>query len=589
MKKLNKALTLVMRPLLIVVACTTIAFLYAFYYTSDKVENYQMGILTSRVKNIGQSLAKAREKMKHVTKMVDSEQTHMADYINNRESINIANELKWITTTTGLSGFIITDKDGYVISSSHDGINMGKLNKIITETFENGIILGCGDFLEGLICTYTCNSIHDKNGDVVGAVIVIGFVANDRESIMTIRQEHGVHASLFRDGRCINSTYDINFEEIKLQSEALDTCMNNHNIWYGKGYLRGELGYEACMPLRDYDGSTKGIMKLRVEKTVVNTITEDISYILIVVWIVVTIIIFILLYSVNKRIVKPLVSIVKDVKVVATGDLTVDIKRSDSCMEIDELASEVDTMIEKIHSVIQPIVETSKEVVGSILQLSNASMNMSNSANRQAASLEEISSSMEEMGANVQQNTDNSVQTNTLAEDINTMIDEMGTSTSNSYEAIRNIANDVNAINELVMQTNILALNASVEAARAGEHGKGFAIVAKEVGRLADQTHETADGINQTANSSITEAEKAYNYANELLPKINHVAGLIKEITAASIEQNAGINQVNAAINDLNRVTQENAAGAEQIAASAQELQRMLEDMTKAINTFKVK
>lgn len=589
MSRTRKALTLIVRPLAFVILCGTLAFISAYAFVVNTIDDNQSTLLKARVRAIGLTLSKARASMKNATEMLSSDFADLYKSIEGQDEQAIYRELEWTVRAANLSGFIVTNLDGDVICSSYDNLSSYGINNILSHVKSDGTIQGCGDFISNIICTYTAALIYNPDHNPVGMVIVIGYIANDDNSIKGIKDEHGVEALLFRDGVCINSTLEGDLSSFKLQPEAIDSCVVKHTIWYGESDINGIGSYEACIPLRDFDGTTNGIMKVYIDKAVVKSISSTVGGILIVMWIVVVATIAFMIVSVNKRVAKPLNSIVSDIKTMATGDLTVDVKTYDSCREIDTLTQEFENMKDKMRGVIEPIVVTSESIVGSIQQLTSASMNMSNAANRQAASLEEISSSMEEMGANIQQNTDNSIQTNKLADEINNMVGDMGSATSNSYDAIRNIANDVNAINELVMQTNILALNASVEAARAGEQGKGFAVVAKEVGRLADQTHETADGINNTATSSISEAENAYNQSTELLPKIEKVATLIKEITAASVEQNAGVNQVNSAILDLNRVTQENAAGAEQIAASVQELQRMLEDMTKAIRLFKVK
>ena len=192
------------------------------------------------------------------------------------------------------------------------------------------------------------------------------------------------------------------------------------------------------------------------------------------------------------------------------------------------------------------------------------------------------------MSANIQNNTSNSMETNGMAAEIGQAIGNVDDASAKNLEAARNIAKDIEAINELVMQTNILSLNASVEAARAGDQGKGFGVVAREVGRLAEQTRETADNINNTASQSIEHAEVSSELLNNILPKIKRTIELVREITTASIEQNSGAEQINSAINDLNKVTQENAANAEEIAANSQELASTAEKMNNLISFFKI-
>lgn len=588
MNRLNNAFWLVMRPLTLVVVGGVIAFLTAYFVMVDTIDENQTELLKSRVKSIGLTLKKARVNMKKATELLSSNYANLYISMEKKDVRNLYKELEWVIDAASLSGFIATDIDGNLITASYNGVDEEKVKQMVNYVKDNGVVQGCGTFIKDVIFTYTCALVNDPDDKAVGAVVVIGYIANDKNSIIGIKEEHGVEACLYRDGVCINSTIE-DMEGHKLSSVVIDSCVVKHAMWFGEGVLNDKEGYEACIPLKDYDGVTNGIMKVRIEKSVVNSLSSSVGLILVALWVCIVVLVIYMVLRVRHMITRPLRMLLGEVSVLATGDLTHGVRKINGCNEILELVSETRLMNEKIRNVIEPISVASKSIEASIGQLTSASMNMSNSANRQAASIEEISSSMEEMSANIQQTTDNSVNTNKMAEHVGSMLADMSTATNNSYEAIRNIANDVLAINELVMQTNILALNASVEAARAGEQGKGFAVVAKEVGRLADQTHETADGINETATSSIEQAEAANARAEELAPKVTQIINNIKEITAASVEQSTGVNHVNSAIFELNHITQENAAGAEEIAASVQELHRMTRSLSEAIGVFKVK
>lgn len=588
-KKYNTVLGIVMSPLIFAVVFLFIACVIGYFVEYRVVNEYQFNLLANKLISTGQIMQLKQQNIESANVILSNDYEELYTAIENNDYAEIDDEMKWVCECAHINGYIITNLDGAILASSFTDIQTSEIKEIVAVTLERKNITGTGDFLRNQLCEYVATPITNNDGVEIAVSILVGHLTGDINVLNEMKNQSDVNLFVFAAGRCLNTTRaDINIEQLEPDHVALDSCYISRKPWVGKAMINDREEYVACVPLVDYNGITKGMVMLQVGRDIYDNVIDTILIFLISAAISFCLLFVILFLRIRNRLAKPMENLLKEVEVIATGNLTNNISNPGYCQELVSLAGGISTMQEKIKDVIQPIVEVSDSIVSSIDQLSNASNNMSNSANKQAASLEEISSAMEQMGANIQQNTDNSIKTNKLAEEINTLADNISVVSTQSVEAIRNIANDVTNINELVMQTNILALNASVEAARAGEQGKGFAVVAKEVGRLAEQTHTTADGINETANTSIEGAETAFNQVSELLPKIETVSGLIKEITTASVEQNSGASQINLAINDLNRVTQENAAGAEEIAASAIELQRMLQDVTKAINIFKV-
>ena len=157
-----------------------------------------------------------------------------------------------------------------------------------------------------------------------------------------------------------------------------------------------------------------------------------------------------------------------------------------------------------------------------------------------------------------------------------------------SMENTKQILKSVKSVDALSRQSNILSLNASVEAARAGSAGRGFTVVAHEMGRLAQQTQETSVGIATTADATIADFESITTVLGNIVPEIDEVSQRIREINTASTEQSIGADQINIAIATLNNATQQTAADADLIAASAQQLAKDAKSLTEMVMRYKM-
>jgi methyl-accepting chemotaxis protein len=277
-------------------------------------------------------------------------------------------------------------------------------------------------------------------------------------------------------------------------------------------------------------------------------------------------------------------------KIIAEGDLTVEIEKSylNQKDEIGILANALQTMANRLSQIVEDIVEGAENIASASQELSSTSQQMSQGSSEQASSAEEVSSSMEEMASNIQQNTDNAKQTEKISLKASDDISEGNQAVGQTVESMKNIAEKITIISDIARETNILALNAAVEAARAGEHGKGFAVVAEEVRKLAARSQESAREIDETSKNSVSIAEKSGKLLTEIVPDIQKTAKLVQEIAAASSEQSSGADQVNSAIQQLNQVTQQNAAAAEEMATSSEELASQADQMRDTMAFFKI-
>ncbi len=292
-------------------------------------------------------------------------------------------------------------------------------------------------------------------------------------------------------------------------------------------------------------------------------------------------------YITTKSITKPLKKLQIVLNKMGKGELP-ELKIEDASDEIGDMTFTLSEVTNKLRKIIIDIKNSSEKLSTLSQSLSKRSIQISHGATEQAASVEEVSASIEQMISNIEQNMENANIAETI---VNTAVDKIKDNNKNVSEtvtALEEILKKVTIISDIAFQTNILSLNASIEAARAGKKGKGFAIVATEVGHLAEKSQNSSEEIEEISETSIQIAKITGTMSAALIPEIQETENLIKQVSLAGRELSNGVNQINSSVEQLNNVTQQNALFSEEMSQGASELALHAEQLLKGVDFFKI-
>lgn len=296
---------------------------------------------------------------------------------------------------------------------------------------------------------------------------------------------------------------------------------------------------------------------------------------------------FVIIYRLSGSIAQHIQQAVMVADSIAEGHLSVDIpvKNSD---ETGLLMGALKNMSINLAQIVNDVQRNVSAATSGSQALSATSQQLMRGATDQSEAAEEISASMEEMNASIKQTSENAKNTEIIATQAANDATKTGQAVDEAINASQQIIQKLSVIEDISKQINLLSLNASIEAARAGQHGKGFKVVAAAIRELASLSHRAATEINALSSNSMQTTQTAKFMLNQLVSDIQHTATLMRDISSASHEQSINAEQVNQSIAELHKITQQNASASEELATMAEQLSTQAQQLAYTVTYLKV-
>ncbi|MEO2267890.1 methyl-accepting chemotaxis protein [Pseudoalteromonas pernae] len=337
-----------------------------------------------------------------------------------------------------------------------------------------------------------------------------------------------------------------------------------------------------------------------------------------------------MMYLLTRTIVKPIEQIRLRMENLASseGDLTQSL-HVDTHAELIALGNGFNAFIDKLRALIAQLKQLSERTMGQANTASDVAVHTQENVERQFSEIESVVTAMNEMSSTALEVARASEQSAQQTEEINRLVQVSERSLSQAVEQVQTMSSEINDANDAVSkvasrsndinqildvirtiaeQTNLLALNAAIEAARAGEQGRGFAVVADEVRALASKTRASTDDISDLitrlqqevssasgiieqgvsrAGDAVAQTSSAFEALHEVVEKVNEITNQVTHIATAAEEQSSVTEEINRNLTMISDAASHLADLSKQTGNGSRELIQLVQEQDAQLSRLK--